>query len=53
MIKRILAQSARNASMGRILVAFLAGNSPASVPATIRVTVAWMAMPISTVGSLN
>ena len=33
--------------------ALRAGNSPASVPATMSVTVAWMAMPMSTVGLLN
>ena len=39
--------------MGLILTAFLAGKNPASVPAIIKVSVACMAMPMSTVGSEN
>ena len=49
----IIFQSALSASIGLMLTAFFAGKKPANVPAMIRVSVAWTAMPRSTVGLEN
>ena len=37
----------------RMLTALRAGNNPANVPAITNVSVAWMAIPMSTVGVRN